>query len=106
MRNKLNQFAFSFCIIVLTMIFTLLAVQASAQGIQKSADGNFFSAQKPTAETVATLESLTKAATKTEATYTTAKDEVFPIYQAKSGALYVVRTSKTGKVYRQYMPKQ
>ena len=105
MLTNFSKLLFAVCIVGLTAILTLLSFPAQAQGIQKSADGNYFSAQKPTADTVATLESLTKAAAKTGTTFTTTKNEVFPIYQSKTGALYVVRTSKKGTFYRQYMPK-
>lgn len=44
-------------------------------------------------------------AERTEYTYTI-KGVVYPIYKSKKGAFYIVRTSKNGKQYRQYLPKE
>lgn len=81
----------------------LLAQNAKAQSIQRDAQGNYHSTTK--VATIATFESLTKGSTKTGATFTTAKGEKFPVWLSKNNAAFVVRTSKDGKFYRQYMPK-
>jgi hypothetical protein len=83
----------------------LLAQSAKAQGIQRDAQGNYHAATREKAATIATFESLTKDATKTGATFTTAKGEKFSVWLSKNKAAFVVRTSKNGTVYRQYMPK-
>lgn len=90
--------------LLLFIAFCLISPSVKAQGIQKDASGNYFAAQS-SANVPTTLETLTKNATKTAATFTTAKGEKFPVYLSKSGAAFVVRTSKKGIVYRQYMPK-
>lgn len=94
------------CIVGLAFILSALANPCAGQGIQKDGNGNYFSAKKEAAtDQPATLETLTKNATKSAAWYTTSKGEKFPVWLSKSGAAFVVRTSKAGKVYRQYMPK-
>lgn len=93
------------CLIGLAFILGALSNRVYGQGIQKGVDGNYFQAQKTANTGPATLESLTKGAEKTNATFTTAKGEKFPVYLSKNGSAFVVRTSKKGVVYRQYMPK-
>ena len=44
----------------------------------------------------------TTSDTKTEYTYTI-KDKVYPIYITKNGRCYIIRTSKNGKDYKQYL---
>ena len=36
-------------------------------------------------------------------TYTTSKGEVYPVYESERGKLYVIRTSKSGNEYKQYL---
>lgn len=36
-------------------------------------------------------------------TFTDAKGNIYPIMQSIRGKLYIVRTSKTGKTYKQYL---
>jgi hypothetical protein len=36
-------------------------------------------------------------------TYTDAKGNIYPVMQSINGKLFIVRTSKTGKVYKQYL---
>jgi hypothetical protein len=78
-------------ILILAILFAPAFV--GAQSIQKDGSGNYFQAKKEAAsDAPATLESLTKGATKTGATFTTAKGEKFPVWLSKQGADFVVRT--------------
>ena len=36
-------------------------------------------------------------------TFTDAKGNIYPVMQSIKGKLFIVRTSKTGKVYKQYL---
>lgn len=36
-------------------------------------------------------------------TFTTSKGETYPVYESVNGKLYVIRTSKNGNQYRQYL---
>lgn len=104
-----KQFWHNFCAMVclmgLAFILGALSNRAYGQGIQKGTDGNYFQAHKAANNGPATLESLTLGAKRTDATFTTAKGERFPVYLSKNGSAFVVRVSKKGVVYRQYMPK-
>lgn len=44
--------------------------------------------------------------TDTTTTYTyQIKDKKYPVYKSKKGAFYIYKTSKSGKVYKYYLPK-
>lgn len=34
------------------------------------------------------------------------KDKTYPIYKSKSGKFYIWKTSKNGKLYKYYLPKE
>lgn len=54
-----------------------------------------------------TTRTAAKDSTKTAYTYTTKAGETYPIFLSAKGRAYIGRTSKkTGKYYRQYMPKE
>lgn len=65
----------------------------AAQRVTVDKSGNYV-AVKTNADTVG------KATGKT---FTDTKGNVFPVYASKSGKLYVLRTSKSGNVYKQYL---
>jgi hypothetical protein len=76
-------------------LFIIGCLNLPAQNARKDANGNYIaitnvrdsSGGKPTGKT-----------------FTTAKGEVFPVYESKTGKLYVTRVSKnTGKEYKQYL---
>ena len=83
-------------------ILTFLAVAffqgAQAQNtVQRDADGNF----RAVAKTEAAKDSTTTF------TYTDTKGVIRPVFVGSKGSYYVGRTSKkTGKYYRQYLPKE
>ena len=78
-------------------IIALLLILSSfqtvySQKVSTDSKGNYI-AVKATAETG-------KATGKT---YTDSKGNVYPVYESKNGKLYVIRTSKTGNQYKQYL---
>ena len=49
----------------------------------------------------------TEKGKRTAQTYTTTKNETYPIYLSKNGRAYILRTSqKTGKEYKQYLGEE
>lgn len=85
----------TFAIIVFIVSITLmvLAIGANAQNVKQDANGNYV-AVKATDST---------GAKPTGKTYTDAKGNTYPVMISKNGKLFVVRTSKTGKKYNQYL---
>lgn len=82
-------------ILIITLVF--VACCTYAQKIKK--EGNTFSA--------VAVKKTAKDSTKTIYTWKDNKGNVYPIYLTSSGAAYVPRVSKkTGKYYRQYLPKE
>lgn len=59
--------------------------------IVKDANGNYHQL-KGTADTTATGK-----------TFTDAKGSLYPVYKSSTGKLFVLRTSKAGNVYKQYL---
>ena len=51
----------------------------------------------------ATKESLTKNSTLTGYTFIATDKKSYPVYQSVNGKLFIVRTSKTGTFYKQYL---
>jgi hypothetical protein len=80
-------------------MFILLATSGNSQTVAtKDQAGNYTQVV-----VAATVESLTKDATKQPGTFTAKDGQTFPVYLSKSGKLFVVRTSKkTGNPYRSY----
>lgn len=70
-------------LLILLLAFT---TTAHAQVIQDK-QGNYILAQ----------------AQSTGKTFTDSKGNIYPVMQSINGKLFVVRTSKTGKVYKQYL---
>lgn len=78
--------------IILTLAILAASLGAMAQTqVKQNSDGNYTS--------------ITKAADQeTGKTFTTAKGEVFKVYQSARGKLYIIRKSKkTGTEYKQYL---
>ena len=71
-----------------------LSFGLSAQTVTKDAQGNYI-AVKAT-ET-------TEKAKDTGKTFTDTKGNVYPVFISKNGKLFVIRTSKTGSQYKQYL---
>jgi hypothetical protein len=97
MKKQIIQFAYlvTFQVALLTFLF---ANAAHGQTVTRDASGNF-SATGRTAQ--AAHDSTTVF------TFTDANGKIFPVYVGSKGSFYVARVSgKTGKFYRQYLPKE
>ena len=69
------------------------SLQASnAQKVTVDAKGNYVAVK----DTAATGKATGK-------TFTDTKGNVYPVLESKNGKLYVIRTSKTGNQYKQYL---
>ena len=81
-------------IIILVAIFATISIYANAQEIKR--DGNNF-----------TIEKILHQSSDVQTKYTfTVKDVVYPIWITKNGRCYIVRISKNGKEYKQYLAKE
>lgn len=86
MRQKL--------MILISALFIGLSFASNAQKVERDANGNY----------VAVKATKTAQDDKpTGKTYTDSKGNVYPVYESKNGKLYVIRTSKTGTQYKQYL---
>jgi hypothetical protein len=85
-------------IISLALFFTLMALclATSAQTVKQDAAGNYIAVK-------ATRDSTGTSAKPTGKTYTDTKGNVYPVMISKNGKLFVIRTSKTGNKYNQYL---
>lgn len=79
---------------LLLLLCLIIAVPAKAEEVKR--DGNNFTVTK----TITNSQDV-----KTVYTYTI-KDTVYPIYITKNGRCYIIRTSKNGNEYRQYLSKE
>lgn len=80
-------------LIILTAILSL-SFGLKAQTVTKDAQGNYI-AVKATKQDEKPAD--------TGKTYTDTKGNVYPVYISKNGKLFVIRTSKTGNQYKQYL---
>jgi hypothetical protein len=71
-----------------------LSFGLNAQTIQKDAQGNYIAVKAP---------KIDEKPTDTGNTFTDTKGNVFPVYISKNGKLFVIRTSKAGNQYKQYL---
>lgn len=81
-------------VIATLSLFLAISTGYSQTKVTKDANGNFIAVKA------------TKQASEdkpTGQTYTTSKGETFPVYESVNGKLYVIRTSKNGNQYRQYL---
>jgi hypothetical protein len=65
-----------------------------AQTVTKDAQGNYTAVKAP---------KIDEKPTDTGKTFTDTKGNVFPVYVSKNGKLFVIRTSKAGNQYKQYL---
>jgi hypothetical protein len=65
-----------------------------AQTVTKDAQGNYIAVKAP---------KIDDKPQDTGKTFTDTKGNVFPVYVSKNGKLFVIRTSKTGTQYKQYL---
>jgi hypothetical protein len=78
---------------ILILKLMLLGMPGQAQTIVKDAQGNY-SVQKKSA-----------SPDKKVGTFTDEKGNKWPVYESKKGRIYALRTSKSGKEYKQYLDK-
>lgn len=80
-------------IVLLVAMFATMFVCANAQEVKRDGD-NF------------TVEKVLHQSNDVQTKYTfTVNDVVYPIWITKNGRCYIVRTSKSGKQYKQYLAK-
>lgn len=79
--------------LIFVVIALIITISANCQKIKKDANGNYY----------ATTTEQTETAKNTGKTYTTAKGEVYSVYISAKGKLFVIRTSKNGNQYKQYL---
>ena len=80
-------------IIILTA-FLGLFFGLNAQTVQKTKDGNYIAV---------VASKMAEKPKDTGKTFTDAKGNVYPVFISKGGKLFVVRISKNGKEYKQYL---
>ena len=90
MKKNLNKIAFLICLFIMGLV-----IAGNAQTVKQDAKGNYV-AVKSTSDTAATYKPTGK-------TFTTTKGDIYPVYVSKNGKLFVIRTSKTGNQYKQYL---
>lgn len=79
--------------IILCILLALFCITISAE---VKREGNTFKVEQTTKE----------SDTKTQYTWVDKDGNVYPVFITKKGACYIFRTSKkTGKEYKQYLPK-
>lgn len=84
--------------LVLSLILALFPFSFQPISAQIIQEGNTFKSEK----TVSKAED-----EKTQYIWEDSKGNKYPIYKTKKGACYVIKTSKkTGKEYKQYLPKE
>lgn len=81
-------------LILISILFFSALAGHSQTTIKQDAQGNYVAIRDTTKAT---------GATPTGKTYTDTKGNTFPVMISKSGKLFVVRTSKTGNQYNQYL---
>lgn len=66
----------------------------NAQQVKQTKDGNYIAVKSEARKT---------EAKNTGKTYTDTKGIVYPVMISKNGKLFIIRTSKTGRTYNQYL---
>lgn len=83
-----------FIISLIAVLFVIGVAVASAQEVKR--EGNNF-----------TVEKTIQQSSDIQTQYTfTIKDNVYPIWITKNGRCYIIRTSKNGNQYKQYLNKE
>ena len=80
-------------IIILTA-FLGLFFGLNAQTVQKTKDGNYIAV---------VASKMAEKPKDTGKTYTDSKGNIYPVFISKGGKLFVIRISKAGKEYKQYL---
>lgn len=81
-------------LLLITIIFLAAITSHSQTTIKQDAQGNYIAIRDTTTTT---------SAKPTGNTFTDSKGNVYPVMISKNGKLFVVRTSKTGNKYNQYL---
>lgn len=76
------------------LIALLFSGICSGQNVVRDSKGNFIAANAQKDTTGAKL---------TTYTYTDAKGATYPVYVSEKGKFFVIKTSKTGNVYKMYL---
>jgi len=84
MKKALILFA-----VILSLNFSL-----NAQTVQKTKDGNYIAV---------VASKMAEKPKDTGRTFTDAKGNIYPVFISKGGKLFVIRISKAGKEYKQYL---
>lgn len=71
-----------------------LAIAGNSQTVKKDANGNYYAVKMAKDST---------GGTETGKTFTATDGTKFPVMMSKNGKLYVIRQSKTGTTYKQYL---
>ena len=80
--------------VILLAIALIIGVAANCQKtVKKDSNGNYYAATEQTKD----------APKNTGKTFTTAKGEIYPVYVSDKGKLFVIRISKNGNTYKQYL---
>lgn len=77
-------------------MFLALYFGASSQTVKQDANGNYIAVK-------AANDTTNTGGKATGKTYTDAKGNVYPVMISKNGKLFVIRTSKAGNQYKQYL---
>ena len=80
--------------LTLMLLITILSLTGYAQNVKLDAAGNYIAITKKKGGTEAKL---------IGKTFTDAKGIVYPIYLSKNNKMFIIRTSKTGNEYNQYL---
>jgi uncharacterized protein YxeA len=76
---------------IILIIALAIGTTAAAQNAKIDASGNYVAIKAQ------------KKDTSTGKTFTDAKGNVWPVYRTSTGRLVIIRTSKDGKEYKQYL---
>ena len=79
---------------IILLAFLSLYFAGNSQTIEKTKDGNYIAVKATKTD---------DKPTDTGKTYTDTKGIVYPVFVSKNGKLFVIRTSKTGSQYKQYL---
>lgn len=80
--------------LVFSLMFLALYFGASSQTVKQDKNGNYIAVKAAKDST---------SAKPTGKTYTDTKGNVYPVMISKNGKLFVIRTSKAGNTYNQYL---
>lgn len=79
---------------IILAAFLSLYFAGNSQQVTKDKDGNYIVVK------AATIDDKAK---ETGKTFTAANGSVYPVFISKNGKLFIIRTSKTGNQYNQYL---